>query len=166
MRRAVRRGNACAQRAGHPATTLSSRNAAAPDADTPAMERILWRGVHPHGFVCGLMMSVVAYALWDKDIPVPLVAMVLCMPYCGVIGYVVARTHETWLGVLVAAVAGGTGFVVVLLFCVGMATTTQPWPTPLLWLLGVAFLPLPLLLGVLFGRLGAAFVRRPGRSSA
>jgi hypothetical protein len=110
-------------------------------------------------------MSVVAYALWDKDIPVPLVAMVLCMPYCVVIGYVVARTHEAWLGALVAAVAGATGYVVMLLFCVGMAATTQPWPTPLLWLLGVAFVPLPLLLGVLFGRLGAACVRRSGRSA-
>jgi hypothetical protein len=130
------------------------------------MERILWRGVHPHGSVCGLMMSVVAYALWGKDIPVPLVAMVLCTPYCVVIGYVVARTHEAWLSAMVAAVAAATGNVVVLLFSVGMAATTQPWPTPLLWLLGVAFLPLPLLLGILFGRLGAAFVRRPGRSAA
>jgi ABC-type thiamin/hydroxymethylpyrimidine transport system permease subunit len=112
------------------------------------------------------MMSVVAYVLWDKDIPVPLVAVVLCTPYCVVIGYVVARTHEAWLSAMVAAVAAATGNAVVLLFCVGMAATSQPWPTPLLWLLGVVFVPLPLLLGVLFGWLGAAFVRRPGRTAA
>jgi hypothetical protein len=129
-------------------------------ADTAIVERILWRGLHPHGFVCGFLMSIVAYALWDRDIPVPLVAVVLCTPYCAVIGYVVARGHEAWLSAMVAAVAAVTGNVVVLLFSVGMAATAQPWPVALLWLLGVAFLPIPALLGVLFGRLGAA-VRRP-----
>jgi ABC-type thiamin/hydroxymethylpyrimidine transport system permease subunit len=128
------------------------------------MERILWHGVHPHGFVCGLLMSIIAYALWGRDIPVPLVAVVLCTPYCAVIGYVVARWHEAWLSAMVAAVAAVTGNVVVLLFSVGMAATVQPWPLALLWLLGVAFVPIPALLGVLFGRLGAA-VRRPARSA-
>jgi hypothetical protein len=129
------------------------------------MERMSRRGSYQHGLVCGLLMSAVAYAMRGWDAPGPLFAALLCTPYCVIPGYLFARRSEIWLGALAGALVAATGHVIVFLTAVGVAATVWPWPQPLLWLLGLLFVPITAILGIFFGRLGATFARHYGLTS-
>jgi hypothetical protein len=128
------------------------------------MERtrgIWWRGVCPHGLVCGFLMVTLAFLTRTWDAPVPLFAAVLCTPYCAVPGFLTARRDGAGQGVAVAAVTAATGHVIVFLGAAGYSATNQPWPKPLLWgLTGLLSLAVTFLLGMFFGRIGTLFVRR------
>lgn len=107
-------------------------------------------------------MTVLALFLRHWDVPVPLVAAALCTPYCAVPGYLVARHDSVGMGVLTAAVTAATGHVIVFLATIGYAAATQPWPKPWYWgLMGLLSLAVTFMLGMFFGRLGAALARPP-----
>ena len=121
----------------------------------------LWRrGVYPHGLLCGFLMALVAFWIRDWDLPVPLVAAVLCTPYCMVPGFQIARRGGAGLGVLAGGVTGATGNVVVFVFMTVYSAINQPWPMPMLWLMaGTLALAAMFLFGMFFGGLGAALCR-------
>ena len=107
-------------------------------------------------------MTGLALLLRGWDVPVPLAAAALCSPYCAVPGYLVARGHGAGMGVMTGAVTAATGHVIVFLATVAYAAATQPWPKPWYWgLMGLLSLAVTFMLGMFFGRLGAALVRRP-----
>ena len=123
---------------------------------------VWWRGVWPHGLACGVLMTVLALVLRQWDAPVPLVAAAFGSPYCAVPGYLVTRHHGVGMGVMTAAVTAATGHVIVFAATVAYSAATQPWPKPWYWgQMGLLSLAVTFMLGMIFGRLGAALVRPP-----
>lgn len=111
-------------------------------------------------------MSVVGLLLRHWDAPVPLFAAAFGTPYCLIPGYLYARRHgAAWFGVVTAGMTAVTGTVIVLLVTIAYTATVEPWPKPLIWLVGMIFVPIAGILGIFFGRVGAAFVRHPGVSA-
>lgn len=122
---------------------------------------VWWRGVWPHGLVCGLLMTALALLLRGWDAPVPLLAAAFCSPYSAVPGHLVGRHHGSGMAVMTGAVTAATGHVIVFLVAVGYAAATQPWPKPWYWgLMGLLSVAVTFMLGMFFGRVGAALVRR------
>jgi hypothetical protein len=125
------------------------------------------RGIYPHGVLCGLLM--VAFAYWARgyDLPVPLIAIFLFMPYSVLSGFLAARRNGVEAGMATGAATAVTGDVIVFgsAAIYSAATPSQPWTTALLWVaVGLLMAFFMALVGVFCGRLGAALARL-GRST-
>lgn len=123
--------------------------------------RHLWgpwsRGIYPHGFGYGVLMSVCAYPLRNWDAPVPLVVAVCATPAFIASGFLVARRHGSEQGAAAGAAATATGHLIVFLTYAGYAAVNDSGLTGLGWaLFGVMFLPVALIFGALWGWTGAA----------
>jgi hypothetical protein len=125
------------------------------------------RGIYPHGVLCGVLMVGMTYWARGWDLPVPLIAMFLFMPYFVLSGFLAARRHGVDAGMAAGAATAVTGDVIVFggAAIYAAATPSQPWTTALLWVaVDVLVGGFMALVGVFCGRLGAALATL-GRST-
>ncbi|HEX5400663.1 MAG TPA: hypothetical protein VFX16_00015 [Pseudonocardiaceae bacterium] len=118
------------------------------------------RGIHPHGIICGFLMA--AWAFWTRnwDIPAPIIAVFLFLPYATVSGFATARRHGVEAGMLAGSATAMTGHVIVFAATVLYAALRQPWQITLIWLAaGALLLGLIGLLGVFFGWFGGLIAK-------
>src|SRR4051794_10237961 len=92
------------------------------------------RAIHPYGLLCGFLMSVSAYPMRDWDAPVPMIVVVLFIPYYIGAGFLAARRGGVASAVTTGAVTALTGHVVVFLATVLYTLVNGTWPTALTWL--------------------------------
>jgi hypothetical protein len=105
-------------------------------------------------------MCVCAYILRHWDVPAPVVVVICFTPAFVVSGFLVARRHGSEQGVAAGAAATATGWGVVFLTTAGFAAVNQSELAGLGWLLfGLAFSPVALMYGVLWGCAGAGIAR-------
>jgi hypothetical protein len=97
--------------------------------------------VYSPGVVCGIMISVWSYWQRNVDAPTPLIAVLMFAPYYALAGFWMARKRSVEVGGLAGAVTAVLGFVIVSLTMIAYAAGTEPWPTPVAYLLyGLTFL--------------------------
>ena len=77
------------------------------------------RGIYPHGAICGFLMAVWAFWARNWDVPAPLIAIFLFLPYGIVSGLMTARRHGVDAGMLAGSATVMTGHVVVFSAAVG-----------------------------------------------
>ena len=117
-------------------------------------------GIYPHGFVCGVLMSVCAYPLRKWDVPVPVVVEICFAPVFVVSGFWVACRHGGEQGVAAGVAATVTGHSVLFLTAAGYAAVNLSALAALVEVLfAVTLLPASAMFGLLCGYAGAALAR-------
>ena len=125
------------------------------------------RGVSPHGLLCGLLIAVCAYWTRNGDAPMPLLEIMLVIPCSALSGFLVARGGTVELGMAAGTATATTGHVTAVVAAALYVATTGTWLASLTWvLMGAAMILVPVVLGAVFGALGAVLARlvRPMRS--
>ncbi len=118
------------------------------------------RAVHPYGLLCGFLMSVSAYLMRDWDAPVPMIAVVLFVPYYVGAGFLAGRRGGLASAVTTGAVTALTGHVVVFLLTVLYTLINGTWPGALTWLgIGVSLVLATVFLGAVAGVAGGMIAK-------
>jgi FtsH-binding integral membrane protein len=118
------------------------------------------RGIYPHGAVCGFLMAVWAFWARNWDIPAPLIAIFLFLPYGIVSGLMTARRHGVDAGMLAGSATVMTGHVVVFSAAVLYTALRDPWPDAVFWAVaGALLIGLIGILGCFFGWFGGLLAR-------
>lgn len=91
--------------------------------------------VYTPGVVCGIVMSVWSYWQRNVDLPIPLIAVVMFVPYYALAGFWMARNRSVEVGALMGAVTAVLGFVTVSLTMIAYAAGTEPWLKPVAYIL-------------------------------
>jgi hypothetical protein len=118
------------------------------------------RAIHPYGLLCGFLMSVTAYPMRGWDAPVPMIVVVLFIPYYIAVGFLAAWRGGVASAVTTGAVTALTGHVVVFLATVLYTLINATWPTALTWLgIGVSLALTTLFLGAISGVAGGMLAK-------
>ncbi|WP_329052888.1 hypothetical protein OG738_09365 [Amycolatopsis sp. NBC_01488] len=138
-------------------------NRASGGRDTPVVEPLPgdWsRAIHPYGVLCGFLMTLTAFPMRHWDAPVPMIVVVLFIPYYIVAGFLAARRAGIAAAVTTGAVTALTGHTVVYVATVLYTLINDTWPTALTWLgIGVSLTLATLFLGALAGMAGGTIAK-------
>lgn len=105
-------------------------------------------------------MSVTAYPMRGWDAPVPMIVVVLFIPYYIAVGFLAAWRGGVASAVTTGAVTALTGHVVVFLATVLYTLINATWPTALTWLgIGVSLALTTLFLGAISGVAGGMLAK-------
>lgn len=118
------------------------------------------RAIHPYGLLCGFLMSLSAFPMRHWDAPVPMIVVVLFVPYYVGAGFLAGRRGGTEPAVVTGAVTALTGHVVLFVVTVLYTLVNDTWPNALTWLgIGVSLTVATLFLGAVAGAAGGGLAR-------
>jgi hypothetical protein len=105
--------------------------------DLPSMKSLPggWsRAIYPNGLLCGLLMAVSAYPMRHWDAPVPMIVVVLFVPWYIGAAFLAGRRGGVASAVTTGAVTALTGHVAVFLLAALYKLVNATWLIALQWL--------------------------------